>query len=99
MTKEELHDAFAWSRKLFGLSREDKMKAPHPAEAMPHRGYSGPGLEKVYSKEERDKDAAEDDTGEALRKIEDHKVRASHAWHSIIMAPKLMGYLGKLRSW
>ena len=69
-----IEDAFAWSKKLFDLSEADKMKAPHPPTAMPHRGYSGPGLEKVYSKAERDRDEAAQGGGSSLRKIEDFKV-------------------------
>ena len=30
VSPELLDDAFQWSRKLFDLSHEDKMKAPHP---------------------------------------------------------------------
>ena len=51
------------------------MKAPHPPTALPHRGYSGLGVEKVYSKAERDEDEATNGQGAALRKIEDFKVR------------------------
>ena len=75
LPEDRLHEAFAWSKKLFDLSMEDKMKAPHPPTAMPHRGYSGPGLEKVYSKAERDQDEAARRDGATLRKIEDFKVR------------------------
>ena len=74
ISDKQLDDAFAYSKRLFDLPLEDKMKAPHPPEAMPHRGYSHAGLEKVYSKAERDADAAVNGSGEALRKIEDHKV-------------------------
>lgn len=74
ITRERIDDAFTWARKLFALPLEDKMKAPHPVDALPHRGYSSPGAEKVYSKEERDRDAAAGSTGKELRRIEDHKV-------------------------
>ena len=40
-------DAFDWSKKLFALRKEDKMKALHPPGSAVHRGYSYPGLEKV----------------------------------------------------
>lgn len=40
-------DAFDWSKRLFQLPREEKMKAPHPEGWAIHRGYSWPGLEKV----------------------------------------------------
>lgn len=62
-----LQEAFDWSKKLFALSMEDKMKAPHPPSAMPHRGYSAPGVEKVYSNDEAGTD------GSSLREISDFK--------------------------
>lgn len=40
-------EAFEWSKALFNLKHEDKMKAPHPDGPTVHRGYSYPGLEKV----------------------------------------------------
>ena len=73
-----LQEAFAWSKKLYDLPHEEKMKAPHPAAPMPHRGYSAAGLEKVYSKKAQE--AAEvTEGGASLRKIRDHKV-----WHGRI---------------
>ncbi|KAI1422960.1 hypothetical protein F5Y12DRAFT_786395 [Xylaria sp. FL1777] len=56
-----LEEAFAWSRRLFGLPLENKMLAPHPPDtgSSVHRGYSWPGLEKVsqtiYADGEEDK--------------------------------------------
>ncbi|KAI9728083.1 MAG: hypothetical protein M1834_007799 [Cirrosporium novae-zelandiae] len=47
VSPELLEEAFNWSKKLFDLSKEDKMKAPHPDGPVVHRGYSWPGLEKV----------------------------------------------------
>ena len=44
---EKLAEAFEWSKKLFDLSHEEKMLAPHPDGFAVHRGYSWPGLEKV----------------------------------------------------
>ncbi|CAD6585151.1 MAG: hypothetical protein ASARMPRED_002026 [Alectoria sarmentosa] len=68
-----LREAFDWSEKLYSLSHDDKMKAPHPDGPVPHRGYSHPGLEKVYSEAERDsKDAIETD-GDSLRQVKDFK--------------------------
>lgn len=40
-------DAFATSKRLYDLSLEQKMKAPHPPGWAHHRGYSWQGLEKV----------------------------------------------------
>ncbi|CAF9932147.1 hypothetical protein IMSHALPRED_008813 [Imshaugia aleurites] len=58
---------------LYSLSHDEKMKAPHPDGPVPHRGYSHPGLEKVYSKAEVDsRDAVETD-GDSLRQIQDFK--------------------------
>lgn len=72
-----LQDAFSWSKKLFDLPHDEKMKAPHPASSIPHRGYSAPGIEKVYSKDDLEKDEATEDKGASLRKIQDFKVRQS----------------------
>ena len=70
-----LEEAFSWNKKLFALPHEEKMKAPHPAEPMPHRGYSPPGVEKVYSKDDLEKDKE----GSSLRDIKDFKVRGRTA--------------------
>ena len=73
MPEKRLQEAFGWSKKLFDLSMEDKMKAPHPPTPMPHRGYSDSRLEKLYSKAERDQDEQE---GSTLGKVEEYvKVR------------------------
>ena len=48
--------AFDMSRRLFDLSREDKMKAPHPEGMTPHRGYSGLGREQGGAKGALDTD-------------------------------------------
>lgn len=37
---ELLREAFDWSEKLYSLSHDDKMKAPHPDGPVPHRGSS-----------------------------------------------------------
>ena len=71
VSDELLEEAFAWSKKLFDLPHEEKMKAPHPAGSIPHRGYSHPGLEKVISKDEN-ADAASTN-GASVRKIMDFK--------------------------
>lgn len=71
--EDEVRAAFAWSKKLFDLSHEEKMLAPHPDGYEVHRGYSYPGLEKVnqiVSKQDDDPDI-----GEKLRKVQDCKVR------------------------
>ena len=69
-----LQEAFSWSKRLFDLEHQDKMKAPHPSASIPHRGYSHPGLEKVYSKDELSDDHAQENKGASLRKIMDFKV-------------------------
>ncbi|MCJ1285324.1 hypothetical protein MMC26_004664 [Xylographa opegraphella] len=73
VSNELLQEAFDWSRKLFELSHEEKMKAPHPASSIPHRGYSPPGLEKVYSKNLCDGDDVEANQKNSLRKVADFK--------------------------
>ena len=87
---EVLREAFDWSKKLYGLSHDEKMKAPHPDGPMPHRGssnltavicqqlsfqgYSHLGLEKVYSKAESIGRDAIETDGDSLRQIKDSKV-------------------------
>lgn len=72
-----LQEAFGWVKKLFDLPQEEKMKAPHPASSIPHRGYSPMGLEKVYSRDDLEKDNAEGGEGSSLREIQDFKVRGT----------------------
>ncbi|KAH9905786.1 Clavaminate synthase-like protein [Xylariomycetidae sp. FL2044] len=73
VSKHELDEAFTWVKRLFDLPYDDKMKAPHPAGPMPHRGYSGIGQEKVYSTADAKGHQGSDDVGKALRKISDFK--------------------------
>ncbi|KAI1798928.1 Clavaminate synthase-like protein [Daldinia bambusicola] len=47
MPSDILEEAFGLSKRLFDLSPEEKMLAPHPPGPTVHRGYSWPGLEKV----------------------------------------------------
>jgi isopenicillin N synthase-like dioxygenase len=74
LSKQEIGDAFAWTKRLFDLPVEDKMKAPHPPGNMPHRGYSGIGKEKVYSPDDLGRHTGEANVGQQLRKISDFKV-------------------------
>ncbi|PGH02189.1 hypothetical protein GX51_04763 [Blastomyces parvus] len=67
---ERLAEAFAWSKKFFDLSPEQKLQAPHPDGSSIHRGYSWPGLEKV-SQAMSDKDTPE--LVKKLREITDYK--------------------------
>ena len=73
---ELLEQGFATAKKLFSLPTSQKMLAPHPKGAVPHRGYSAPGMEKAYTKEDLKQD---EDHRDALRRIVDFKVRASQA--------------------
>ncbi|GAB7350980.1 hypothetical protein MBLNU459_g1477t1 [Dothideomycetes sp. NU459] len=71
ISEELSNEAFHWSKKLFDLSHEEKMLAPHPDGPAVHRGYSYPGLEKVsqvYGEE-----AESGAVGEKLRKVKDCK--------------------------
>ena len=65
-----LSEAFEWSKRLFDLEIEEKMKAPHPDGPAVHRGYSYPGLEKVSQVVSDDLDL-----GKKLREVRDCKVR------------------------
>ncbi|KAL9105846.1 MAG: hypothetical protein Q9227_009054 [Pyrenula ochraceoflavens] len=59
--EDALQDAFAMMRRLFDLPVPEKMKAPHPDSAIPHRGYLAKTVEKsgklgiVHSKSESEK--------------------------------------------
>jgi isopenicillin N synthase-like dioxygenase len=45
--EDQLKKAFEVSKKFYDLPLEDKMKAPHPANPLHHRGYSKPGTESI----------------------------------------------------
>lgn len=82
VSSKRLAEASSWSKKLFDLPFEDKTRAPHPPSNMPHRGYSSPGLEKVYSKAEREQDEATKSSGKLLEKVKDFKARIPPlVWH------------------
>lgn len=66
-----LDEAFDWMRRFFELSREDKMRAPHPEGWAVHRGYSWPGLEKVSQVMSTEDD---EDARKKLREVPDVKV-------------------------
>ncbi|MCJ1355459.1 MAG: hypothetical protein MMC33_005451 [Icmadophila ericetorum] len=73
VSEKLLEEALEWTKQLYDLPLEDKMKAPHPPTPTPHRGYSPIGLEKVYSKQEASKEDLEESRGESVRKIMDFK--------------------------
>lgn len=73
-TKDQIAEALEWSQKLFDLSYEDKIKAPHPPENLPYRDYLGIGKEKVYWHEDLTPGLHTClDAGHELRKISDFK--------------------------
>ena len=74
LSKQEIGDAFAWTKRLFDLPVEEKMKAPNPPGNMPHRGYSGIGKEKIYSPDDLGRHTGKANVGQQLRKISDFKV-------------------------
>ena len=74
LSKQEIDEALGWTKRLFDLPYEEKMKAPHPAGSMPHRGYSAIGKEKLYSHADVAAHGADGDFGKELRKISDFKV-------------------------
>lgn len=75
----EVSEALGWVQKLFDLPYDEKMKAPHPPSPMPHRGYSGIGEEKVYSREDVETHVrhGKADISQELRKISGFKVRVT----------------------
>ncbi|KAI0538530.1 oxidoreductase-like protein [Xylaria digitata] len=72
LSRVEIDKALNWTKMLFDLPYEDKMKAPHPPGPIPHRGYSGIGKEKVYSQDDFTVNGGEPD-GKSHRKISDFK--------------------------
>lgn len=78
LSQVEIDEALKWTKTLFDLRYEDKMKAPHPPGPIPHRGYSAVGKEKVYSADDVVTNAGEPDVGRSLRKISDFKVSTMH---------------------
>ncbi|KAK2731314.1 hypothetical protein FQN55_004773 [Onygenales sp. PD_40] len=70
ISPDRLAEAFAWSKKFFDLTPEQKLRAPHPEESSVYRGYSWPGLEKV-SQVLSEKDDPE--LAKKLREITDYK--------------------------
>lgn len=73
VSDELLDEAFGMTKKLFDLSHEEKMLAPHPPGPAHHRGYSYPGLEKVSQVYGKNADA--EGMGDSLRETTDSKVR------------------------
>ncbi|KAI1774101.1 Clavaminate synthase-like protein [Hypoxylon cercidicola] len=71
--KRDIDEALAWTKRLFDLPVDEKMKAPHPPGPMPHRGYSSIGKEKVYSQADVAEHKEDGDVGQSLRKISDFK--------------------------
>ncbi|KAI9889681.1 MAG: hypothetical protein M1814_005082 [Vezdaea aestivalis] len=68
-----LAEAFQWTKKLFDLSLDDKMKAPHPPGAAVHRGYSSIGLEKVSQAIIEEGDERGEELIKNLRAVPDFK--------------------------
>ncbi|KAK6064325.1 hypothetical protein SCUP515_11854 [Seiridium cupressi] len=73
LSRDEINEALEWTKRLFDLPEHDKVKAPHPPGPMPHRGYSGIGKEKVYSKDEVESHTGDENVSRTLRKISDFK--------------------------
>lgn len=48
LPQSKIDSMFSWSKKLFSQPMDVKQLAPHPVSGSHHRGYSAPGLEKVY---------------------------------------------------
>lgn len=68
LSTDLIDTAFNTSKRLFTLSHDEKMQAPHPDGPQVHRGYSHPGLEKVSQYA-----GGEEEVGERLREIVDCK--------------------------
>lgn len=72
LPQELLDQAFDTAKRLFALSHDEKMQAPHPPGPEVHRGYSHPGLEKV-SQYLGNGTEDDDKLGESLREVTDCK--------------------------
>ncbi|KAK5119842.1 hypothetical protein LTR85_007168 [Meristemomyces frigidus] len=68
LPQDLLDQAFYTAKRLFDLTHEQKMQAPHPDGPEVHRGYSYPGLEKVSQYMDGD-----EDVGKQLRQVGDCK--------------------------
>ena len=79
LPQDLLDQAFDTAKRLFALSHEEKMQAPHPPGPEVHRGYSSPGLEKVSNYY-----GDNDDVGEQLRAVTDCKESVSEQADSMI---------------
>ncbi len=71
LSQESLNKAFDTAKRLFALSHDEKMLAPHPPGPEVHRGYSYPGLEKVS--QVLGGNADDDEVQGKLREIKDCK--------------------------
>ncbi|KAF2641549.1 Clavaminate synthase-like protein [Massarina eburnea CBS 473.64] len=80
--KELVEECFSWNKKFFALPQETKMLAPHPPGGSHHRGYSGPGAEKVtqhiYDKDEISKQ--NDDFKESFESGNIHDTDQPNIW-------------------
>ncbi|KAK0655737.1 hypothetical protein B0T16DRAFT_499786, partial [Cercophora newfieldiana] len=94
LTKDETADMFSWSRKLFDLPVEEKMKAPHPDGPMPHRGYSGIGKEKVYARGEKGEGARE--MKESYEIGSQHDDQQQNIWLPNDVLPGFQPYMSSL---
>lgn len=95
VSPEMLRRAFEVAQKLFDLSYEDKMKAPHPDGMVPHRGYSGMGREKGAAKTALETD--DESEKDAYLNISDYKVCS--ASKSKVIVYETNQTPGELRSW
>ena len=73
VTAGRIEEAFAMTQKVFDLSHDQKMLAPHPPGGAVHRGYSWPGFEKIT--QTFGDEADREDLKKKLRSIADVKVR------------------------
>lgn len=91
MNPQLLDNAFETTKRLFALSHEAKMQAPHPDGPAVHRGYSYPGLEKVSQYA-----GGEQEVGEQLREVTDCKERAMRSEANGTTTSLTFGYLNQL---
>lgn len=75
LSPSTLAELFNTSQKLFSMPVEEKIKAPHPIDSfVPHRGYTGVGGEKCFTKDEMLENRDNEDFWKTKIAVKDFKV-------------------------
>ena len=75
LSSSTLDELWQTSRRIFSMSHEEKMKAPHPTNSwIPHRGFTPIGGEKAFNKADMTEHGNEKDFWKTKKSITDYKV-------------------------